>query len=216
MLLAINIFNVKAQFTNITYLNSSLEQITIDSFHFNMSFRTYCTDPLTLIDTIRYFPNDSSMVFNYKVIDHVICNGVGLFSNYGTQPLGKVPGCVNNITINFEEYKLVNGNYELIRPHAWDTTHFIHQRNCVVNGVTDLGNLRLKVTPNPAHKFIHLQSPQKIENISIYNTNGKQVLYKNDLDATNNTLNIEHLPHGIYFYIANTTKGRLNGKFIKQ
>lgn len=77
-------------------------------------------------------------------------------------------------------------------------------------------NVAININPNPVYEFIHLQCPQKIDNFSIYDINGKQVLYNKDLDATNNTLNIEHLPNGIYIYVANTNKGRINGKFIKQ
>jgi len=69
------------------------------------------------------------------------------------------------------------------------------------------------VYPNPAENtlFIKQNAAQGLENVSIYTTQGKQVLY-----STNKTLDVSGLSRGFYIVKITTTAGSITKKLIKK
>ncbi|CAL2076457.1 T9SS type A sorting domain-containing protein [Tenacibaculum sp. 190524A02b] len=57
-------------------------------------------------------------------------------------------------------------------------------------------NQKIKFFPNPTSNYIYFNSPNRVNKIIIHDLNGKIVLKKNKL--TTNSINIKHLPIGIY------------------
>lgn len=55
------------------------------------------------------------------------------------------------------------------------------------------------IFPNPADKFIKIQSQKLISEISIYDLSGKQILKIDDLYKLNSEINISDLHQGVYF-----------------
>ncbi len=69
----------------------------------------------------------------------------------------------------------------------------------------------LSVYPNPAKSEIRISSNIKIERISLLNIEGQTLLISNQP-----TLNVERIPSGLYFILADTDRGILKCKFIKE
>ena len=69
----------------------------------------------------------------------------------------------------------------------------------------------LIISPNPSSEFISLKSVDRINEIYIYDMNGKLVLLKSNFD---NNLNITILKEGSYFLLAKTNHSLIRKKFI--
>lgn len=70
----------------------------------------------------------------------------------------------------------------------------------------------LSIFPNPSSKFISLKSFDNINEIYIYDINGKLVLFKTDLNY--NVIDISFLKEGSYFLLAKTNHSLSRKKFI--
>jgi hypothetical protein len=70
----------------------------------------------------------------------------------------------------------------------------------------------LSIFPNPSSKFISLKSFDSINEIYIYDINGKLVLFKSDLNY--NIIDISFLKEGSYFLLAKTNHSLSRKKFI--
>ena len=87
----------------------------------------------------------------------------------------------------------------------------------IVSGVLSTNNYALEnafsVYPNPVQNtlFVKQKAAQELKNISIYNVVGKQVLYN-----TINTVNVSSLSSGLYLVKINTTAGSITKKIIKK
>lgn len=62
---------------------------------------------------------------------------------------------------------------------------------------------KISIFPNPSHGIFHINSNEKIDKIDVYNTNGTLVLTHN----TTSTINLTHLPIGLYFLKTITYNG---------
>ena len=74
----------------------------------------------------------------------------------------------------------------------------------------DLNN-QLTITPNPADQLIYLKADQPIQEINIYDINGKKIKRKMFKNQSSTELNINDLKSGIYFI-----KAKINDHFISR
>ena len=75
---------------------------------------------------------------------------------------------------------------------------------------------QILIYPNPANTLLHIKLTDdlKINEISLFNSMGRKVNYK-DCMSVENTLDISELPAGIYFIILEGNNGRIVRKIIK-
>lgn len=71
------------------------------------------------------------------------------------------------------------------------------------------------IFPNPAKDVLHINYTDLIKHVSIFNTNGRLV-YSNNINNRETSINIAHLSKGIYFVQITTDKGIGNKKIIKK
>ena len=77
----------------------------------------------------------------------------------------------------------------------------------------------LKVYPNPASRFIYLESgEEEIESFHLYNIAGKQILDISDVYQGNSSLTIpvDEINPGLYFYQYRGSKSKISGKLVIQ
>lgn len=101
---------------------------------------------------------------------------------------------------------------------AWSTSNWINidaassfSEDCTagLNEVTIIGSF--DIYPNPATSAIHIETSEKIEEITIVNQFG-QVMLKTNLSE----INIQDFPAGIYFVNVKTAHQQLTNRLIKQ
>lgn len=98
-----------------------------------------------------------------------------------------------------------------IRNNADDSYYpqFVGKRN---NDMSMESNVSFYITPNPVNDILTIISDKELSEISIYNMNGQCVLQTKEL-----SINVVHLPSGIYMVRAMTDEGQLlQSKFIKR
>ncbi|WP_198517120.1 InlB B-repeat-containing protein [Tenacibaculum sp. SZ-18] len=71
-----------------------------------------------------------------------------------------------------------------------------------------------KLYPNPVTDVLRIESQEVVHKVKIYNTLGKEVLFKNSFDEE--TINVSNLSQGIYFMIIETETGKGVRRFIKK
>ncbi len=95
----------------------------------------------------------------------------------------------------------------MIRPVFGDTQ----------SSVSEISPEELRIYPNPAGNFIHLdfnKNSEKTYSAEIFNLQGKRVFYRQHIEQ--NTLNIQNLQKGIYFIrISDNQSKTYSSKFIK-
>lgn len=116
----------------------------------------------------------------------------------------------------------------LVAAHRIDSTPNPNIRNLFVVKVDSAGRhsvsvpdiekqAKVTVYPNPvADQFNIHWSQGQYESLLLYNQNG-QLVYRQPLDASTNlhSLNIGHLPAGMYFYVLEGRDGQVRGKVVK-
>lgn len=70
----------------------------------------------------------------------------------------------------------------------------------------------LKVFPNPASGWVNIENSNKISQIELFNSLGKKVLAKNNIDETSVHLDVAHLSTGVYFLIIKDSSGKSESK----
>lgn len=76
-------------------------------------------------------------------------------------------------------------------------------------------NNDLFVYPSPASDVmqVHLNGPELIESLTLFNSTGQAVFFSGGLMLEHTTLNVQNLPDGVYVASARTTNGVVNKKF---
>lgn len=75
----------------------------------------------------------------------------------------------------------------------------------------------IELYPNPSKNTIHVSSPNAtFNNYRILDISGKVVMTGNMAHQNNVTIATEHLNNGVYIFYANTEKGAIIKKFIKE
>lgn len=84
--------------------------------------------------------------------------------------------------------------------------------DCATMGTNENENVFFKIYPNPATDVVHLQSPQSIQQITVFDANGRQLLQAKNANA----INIANLQQGMYLMQLKTANGIHHSKIIKQ
>jgi hypothetical protein len=135
--------------------------------------------------------------------------------------------------IDWKELKSTTGNWPLATRHAQSTTVYenalwymcgINTNNAwkIVNTNTyspiekpSVIPSNIYVYPNPTNGIIHIMIPNNVEKVTyeILNNNG-EIVYTGTLEKDVQTINISHLPSGIY-YVKNLSENKSLVQFIK-
>ena len=99
--------------------------------------------------------------------------------------------------------------YDVNNPTDGDTCTWI-VNSVAPNAINENEATEVKVYPNPASNLVHISSEQQIDQISIIDVNGKQVLIENFNGTFNATADIHNLPSGNYV-VRTFSKGQLMG-----
>ena len=87
----------------------------------------------------------------------------------------------------------------------------------IENSVAEIPENKIKIYPNPAKNFIHIdfnRNPEKTYSAEIYDIQGKHVFYRQNFEQ--NTLNLQNFKKGIYFFrISDNQSKTYSTKFIK-
>jgi hypothetical protein len=74
----------------------------------------------------------------------------------------------------------------------------------------------LQVYPNPATSIINFELPENVnmQQVNLYDINGRLVYTRANLQSNKATLPTENLGAGMYFYTIDVAEGQLHGKVI--
>jgi N-acetylneuraminic acid mutarotase len=89
----------------------------------------------------------------------------------------------------------------------------------VITGVSDIkARNKLRIFPNPSDTYITISNPSniKIKKIELIDFSGRIVQLWKAIECTGNTLNIQHISHGVYLLKAETDAGFKTEKLIVQ
>jgi len=79
-----------------------------------------------------------------------------------------------------------------------------------MNSLSENTNLLAAVYPNPTTGLLNIQASEGFEAIEIFNMNGKL-----EQRSSENTINLDELPSGIYYYVITISGQKINGKINK-
>ena len=65
-------------------------------------------------------------------------------------------------------------------------------------GIDDVETLNVNLYPNPASRYLNVESAEGLSQIVIYNTLGQQVIVRNDINAAATQLDLGALATGHY------------------
>jgi hypothetical protein len=83
------------------------------------------------------------------------------------------------------------------------------------NKINEISNdFNAKIFPNPFSNFIHLESSQNIEEITIVNQVG-QIIWEQTLNQKQGTINLDSLEPGLYFLTFKNNLGSVTKRVIK-
>ena len=122
----------------------------------------------------------------------------------------------NSYQVDFYADHNGNGSYDAPpADHAWRLEsgvamgdvdlEFVHNTNftdifvSTGFGPEDFQIQGLKLYPNPATEYIHIESDLAMETLSLYNVTGSRLVHLKGLNLTMHTLTLEELRSGIYF-----------------
>ena len=132
-----------------------------------------------------------------------------LFAN-GNQLTGSnIPGPFTStasdgaITVRFVSDSYVNGR-------GWAVNV-----NCSSLGIEDVGNsFGINVYPNPASDLVKIESPKEIKSVQLNDASGKLILNKKS-NSLQESLDIHHLPKGVYILTIEIKGQKITKKLIK-
>jgi hypothetical protein len=122
---------------------------------------------------------------------------------------GPYYACTNCCSLGGEERKLV---YYKKGETEWG-------EKLVITSVSDIKTRNeLLIFPNPSDTYITISNPSniKIKKIELFDYSGRIVQMWNATECTGNTLNIQHISHGVYLLKAETDAGFKTEKLIVQ
>ena len=121
-----------------------------------------------------------------------------------------------SVTFNssgLESYQITNCG-TVVTPHATNPNNAGFIAECNNVGVHEL-NQTIDIYPNPVSHLLYIHSTTSINQVEIYNTTGqklKHVVY----NSKNKSLDLKHLPNGIYHLTIRNSSGLFTKTFIKQ
>ncbi|MDA3883417.1 MAG: T9SS type A sorting domain-containing protein [Bacteroidales bacterium] len=85
----------------------------------------------------------------------------------------------------------------------------------ITTNVTDINKCKISIFPNPTNGKIHITSEEQICHIALYNSNGSKIVSQ-ELNATNYTLNIIHIPKGVFLIAVTTSNQIITREVVKE
>jgi len=115
---------------------------------------------------------------------------------------------------NIEEELISQWNYSSQSWEDWHDRYIWYYTLQEVADISDNKNTFFKVFPNPVENVLQFQTEKdvQIDQLSIYNTQGKEICYKTRLE--NNKLDISDLPTGVYIYKIQSQTTVQTGKIV--
>ncbi len=185
-------------FTNETYTTTTTQTITLDS----IQNAEGCDSIGRLNLTINYTPEvtiegnwhlnpDSTNIATLSAVDNAADhNTYKWFKNNESTPFSTA----KDVTLT------INGNTDV---HLETTSN----KGCTANnwitvtchvGIDEVETLNVNLYPNPASRYLNVESSEGLSQIVIYNTLGQQVIVRNDINAAATQLDLGALATGHY------------------
>jgi hypothetical protein len=119
-------------------------------------------------------------------------------------------------TVTGNSYAAVNAGLYRVRGYKGSCTRY--SQTLVSTSVNELANdFNLKISPNPAHDLLNIQSTSKINSIELLDITGKSILMENQLLKDNISLDLSGISPGIYFVrITDQNKSVATRRFVKE
>ncbi len=117
---------------------------------------------------------------------------------------------VNELEINQADGKIYAGTYGR---GLWASYKYGFEL-----GIDDVVSAEtVRVYPNPTQEVLNIVYPGALDtDLRVYDITGKLMIYQSDVDFNENTtLDVSHLPSGIYFLRMSSGKGVATKKFVK-
>ncbi len=153
--------------------------------------------------TYTYFNNDSTDHYFYAMD---LCNDGGFVM------AGMTIDLHNTVTTPRNAMWLVKTDC-MGNDNVWDSVH------CVLpDGVPEISQeiYDVLIYPNPASNEIMLATNQQLKTIHIYNVLGEEVLKLERIATSEKAIDISTWNAGVYFLEAETEKGIVRMKFVKE
>ena len=182
-----NYFEAGHQLSNIDFSGcSAMKNVLLFNTHLQSLNLTDCTNLETL-----------DLGNNYELTKLLIKNDA--HENVTIYPSLNVEICADDFQVSE-----IQSNY----PDA-------NVSNCdAVLGTNDLNSNDVSFYPNPAKDFVNLKSDKEIQNIAIFDAQGK-LIKSLRLNQKSSTINISNLPNGVYYFKVKTPEKELMKKVIK-
>jgi len=156
---------------------------------------TWDTSPTFIYDDLilPYFDNGEAM----------IDDGIHLY------PMGNIKAFFNNMLKGYQSFKWLNNSWIPISQSSFQYSQFLL-------GIEVLSKKVIKIFPNPASKYIVLETKDNAQpiKVKIFDINGKLCLTK---ELTfDGKISISNFKSGMYFYQLINDKGLIKGKLMIQ
>jgi hypothetical protein len=112
-------------------------------------------------------------------------------------------------------------NHEILYEQKWfePIVSVVMNENCEPNLVDENQKSDLKVYPNPANNYIHIEKNNKSMSewgVKIYSCDGKMIFSKQGIKSQRFEMDISEFSGGAYFIELNDKMGVVNRKFLKK
>jgi len=178
------------------------------------SIMTYLTKPsqMEIIVPNKILIGESSM--NAKVVPYSYC---ALTNDAGELVSAGFADALGNVTLNFNPIATTSGDYEFA---AWAQNYIQYFRTICVGTqkvCADDKATPLIIYPNPANTTIMIETENQITSYEIIDMNGKLIASKQNMNSTNELVDITSLATGVFFIrIIDSEQKSVVQKFVKQ
>ncbi len=119
---------------------------------------------------------------------------------------------INTTTFNANINRIKEFDFEFDNYQSGFKVDNVKIQNLENLAVEDVSKNNIKIYPNPVIGLLKISAKEKIENITIFDSSGKQVLHA----ESTTILDLENLVSGIYFIKIKTNSSMITEKFIKK
>lgn len=110
---------------------------------------------------------------------------------------GNIISGQNQSTLNISQAGTGSGSYYLIYTNSFGCTDTSNTVNIIISSLGNLENIQIAIYPNPFTDYIIVNAPLPIH-IRLVNVMGQELENQN-LEAGKHSIELKHLPSGIYF-----------------
>lgn len=119
---------------------------------------------------------------------------------------------VTTTTFNSKIKSILEFDFELDNYKSGFKVDNVKIQNLANLAMDDVSQKVFKIYPNPVSDILNIESQEKIENITVFDSNTKQILTA----KSTNQLNLENLSAGLYLIKIKTKDREITEKFIKK